>query len=34
MGLQSGWVLWDDEDSVVGMNKNSYVGVFLVGVYN
>ena len=34
MGLQSGWVLWDDEDSVTGTNKNSHAGVLPAGVYN
>ena len=32
-GLQSGWVLWDDENSSTGTNKNSHAGVLPAGAY-
>jgi len=33
-GLLSGSVLWDDENSATGRNKNSHAGVLPAGVYN
>lgn len=32
--MQSGLVLWDDENGINGMNKNNNFGLFLIGVYN
>ena len=33
-GLLSGSVLWDDENSAIGRNRNSHAGVLPAGVYN
>ena len=33
-GLQSGYILWDDEDGVSGTNKNAHAGVLPKGVFD
>ena len=32
-GLQSGWVLWDDENGSTGTNNNSHAGILPAGAY-
>lgn len=33
-GLESGWVVWDDESEVIGKNKNSWNGTLPKGKYD
>ncbi|KAK3708725.1 hypothetical protein QZH41_004430 [Actinostola sp. cb2023] len=33
-GLESGWVVWDDESQIIGTNKNTHNGTLPKGIYN
>lgn len=33
-GLDSGWVVWDDESEIIGGNKNKHNGTLPRGLYN